>query len=150
MSSISSLCRRTIPIDTLKTCLPLLTSDTSRADSTSAFIATVSRTSAHGLTKEEPDNRGSTRAALPLLRRGNSPQAINLSSLAALSPDGIRVNSVHPGWVRTHMGSAAAPPGHENELVTVEAGAQPIVDLATSVAPTPTAKFLQREGELPR
>jgi NAD(P)-dependent dehydrogenase (short-subunit alcohol dehydrogenase family) len=75
--------------------------------------------------------------------------AFTIHLAAALAREGIRVNSVHPGWVRTHMGSAAAPPGHESELVTVEAGARPIVDLATSIAPTPTAKFLQREGELP-
>jgi NAD(P)-dependent dehydrogenase (short-subunit alcohol dehydrogenase family) len=75
--------------------------------------------------------------------------AFTIHLAAALVPEGIRVNSVHPGWVRTHMGSAAAPPGHESELVTVETGSQPIVALATSVASTPTARFLQREGELP-
>jgi NAD(P)-dependent dehydrogenase (short-subunit alcohol dehydrogenase family) len=93
-----------------------------------------------------------TRAALPLLLRGRSPQVINVSSLAgsltaqadlagplaavkpfaydaskaalnaftihlaaALARDGIRVNSVHPGWVQTHMGNVSVPPGRERD-----------------------------------
>jgi NAD(P)-dependent dehydrogenase (short-subunit alcohol dehydrogenase family) len=61
---------------------------------------------------------------------------------AALRPDAIRVNSVHPGWIRTELGTADAPLG-------IEEGARAIVAVAASVGGTPTAKFLHVDGELP-
>ncbi len=89
----------------------------------------------------------------PLMIRGESGNIVNVSSImgqlayagpgylayrsskaalnmitrvlaAELKPHGIRVNSAHPGWVRTRMGGPAAPG-------TPEEGAKPIVWLAT-------------------
>lgn len=60
----------------------------------------------------------------------------------AVAPHGIRVNSVHPGWVRTELGTDAAP-------LSVEEGARQIISLATSRGQAPSAKFLGPDGELP-
>ena len=60
----------------------------------------------------------------------------------ALMGDGIRVNSVHPGWVRTELGTSAA-------LVEVNEGARPIIALAASLGATPNARFVAPDGELP-
>ena len=56
--------------------------------------------------------------------------------------DGIKVNSAHPGWVRTELGTDHAPLG-------VAEGAQTIVDLALLPADGPTAQFVHRGEPLP-
>ncbi|CTQ71392.1 SDR family NAD(P)-dependent oxidoreductase [Roseibium alexandrii] len=57
-----------------------------------------------------------------------SKAALNLYTISlaqALAGDGIRVASVHPGWVKTDLGTDAAP-------LTIAEGAQTITELATN------------------
>jgi len=78
-----------------------------------------------------------------LLAYNSSKTALNGLTLAfakELAGDGVSVNSVCPGWVRTDMGSDAAPR-------TVEQGAAIAVRLATMDDP-PTGKFLDDGGEV--
>ena len=108
---------------------------------------------------------------LPELRKGRDARIINMSSgygqLEGLSPDvpsyclskltlngvtimlakalaaeGIAVNSVCPGWVRTDMGGAEAPR-------SVEQGADTAVWLATEADQSLTGKFLRDRTEIP-
>ena len=79
-----------------------------------------------------------------LLAYNSSKSALNGMTLAwskDLAGDKIAVNSTCPGWVKTDMGSAAAPR-------SVEQGAAIAVKLATMDAP-PTGKFLDDSGEIP-
>ena len=57
-----------------------------------------------------------------------------------LKPDGVSVNSICPGWVRTDMGGP-------NATRSVEQGAAIIVKLATMAKP-PTGKFLDDAGQV--
>jgi NAD(P)-dependent dehydrogenase (short-subunit alcohol dehydrogenase family) len=110
-------------------------------------------------------------AFLPLLRKAQNARIINLSSglgqldgmspsipsyslsklaingvtilLAnALQPDGISVNSMCPGWVRTDMGGASAPR-------SVEEGADTAVWLASEAPQELTGKFFRDRKEIP-
>jgi len=110
-------------------------------------------------------------AFLPLLRKAQNARIINLSSglgqldgmspnipsyslsklaingvtilLAnALQPDGIAVNSMCPGWVRTDMGGAGAPR-------SVEEGADTAVWLASEAPHELTGKFFRDRKEIP-
>jgi len=54
----------------------------------------------------------------------------------------IKVNSAHPGWVKTEMGTAAAP-------MEIPDGAKTSVALATLGADGPTGKFIHAGQELP-
>ncbi len=54
----------------------------------------------------------------------------------------IKVNSAHPGWVKTEMGGEAA-------LLDVEAGARTSVRLATLAEDGPTGGFFHLEDRLP-
>ncbi len=79
-----------------------------------------------------------------MLAYNSSKTALNAMSLALakdLADEGISVNSVCPGWVKTDMGSDAAPR-------TVDQGAAIAVKLATMDAP-PTGKYLDDAGEIP-
>ncbi len=67
----------------------------------------------------------------------SSKAALNMITrvlAAELKPRGVRVNSAHPGWVRTRMGGPAAPG-------TPEEGAAPIIWLATLGPDGPTGGF---------
>jgi len=112
-----------------------------------------------------------TQAFLPFLRKAKGPRVINMSSgygqLGSLSPevpsyclsklglngitlmlsralqaDGIAVNSMSPGWVRTDMGGAAAPR-------SVEQGADTAVWLATEAPQALAGKFFEDRQEIP-
>lgn len=79
-----------------------------------------------------------------LLAYNSSKSALNGLTLAFakdLAGDRISVNSTCPGWVKTDMGTDAAPR-------TVEQGAAIAVKLATMDDP-PTARFLDDGGEIP-
>ena len=109
-----------------------------------------------------------TQAFVPLLRKSKQPRVVNVSSgygqieglsagvpsycisklalngvtimlAEALKPDGIAVNSVCPGWVRTEMGGPQAPR-------SVEQGASGIVWLAVDAPQAESGKFF-RDGQ---
>ena len=61
---------------------------------------------------------------------------------AELYADGIAVNSMCPGWVRTDMGGA-------NAERSVEEGADTAAWLATEADPSLTGKFFRDRTEIP-
>ncbi|ODU24487.1 MAG: short-chain dehydrogenase [Verrucomicrobia bacterium SCN 57-15] len=67
---------------------------------------------------------------------------ITLMLAEALKADGIAVNSLCPGWVRTDMGGASAPR-------SVEEGADTAVWLATEADQQLTGKFFRDRKEIP-
>ena len=61
---------------------------------------------------------------------------------AALADTNIKVNSAHPGWVKTDMGTDAAP-------MEIADGAKTSVALALLKADGPTGKYIHLGNELP-
>ena len=89
-------------------------------------------------------NPGGAWYGVNLLAYNSSKLALNGLTLALskdLAGDRISVNSTCPGWVKTDMGSDAAPR-------SVEQGAAIAVKLATMDDP-PTGKYLDDAGEIP-
>ncbi len=68
--------------------------------------------------------------------------AFTIHLAAALASDGIKVNTAHPGWVKTDLGTEYAP-------LTVDEGVTTILDLATIGEDGPTGKFFHQGQELP-
>jgi NAD(P)-dependent dehydrogenase (short-subunit alcohol dehydrogenase family) len=111
-----------------------------------------------------------TRALIPFLKKSDDPRVINLSSTMGqfdsmgagyaayrisktalnaltviqsreLARDGINVNTMCPGWVKTEMGGSEAPRSPEE-------GAETAVWLATA-GKLPTGKFFKDKKEIP-
>lgn len=59
-----------------------------------------------------------------------------------LRPEGIKVNSADPGWVKTEMGGAGA-------LLEISEGAETSIRLATLEANGPTAGFFHKDRTVP-
>jgi NAD(P)-dependent dehydrogenase (short-subunit alcohol dehydrogenase family) len=68
--------------------------------------------------------------------------AFTVHLAAAVLADGILVNSAHPGWVKTELGTEAAD-------LSVEEGAKTLVELALFRKGAPTATFVHRGQPLP-
>jgi len=112
-----------------------------------------------------------TLALLPLLEAGKPARVINVSSqlgsvqnmtdgwasygiskaalnaatrklAQALQGRGIAVNAASPGWVKTEMGTDAAP-------LSVEQGAKNITRIITDMPPTLTDHYLEEHGQIP-
>lgn len=80
-----------------------------------------------------------------LLGYGASKAALNMFTVQLaheLRDTPIKVNSVHPGWIKTDMGGAEAPG-------TVEEGADTVVWLATAPADGPTGGFFSERKPMP-
>lgn len=77
---------------------------------------------------------GMSGGSLPYRLSKSAVNCFVLSAAADLAPDGILVNAMHPGWVRTDMGGSTAS-------VTPEEAARTALQLATIDAGGPTGRF---------
>jgi NAD(P)-dependent dehydrogenase (short-subunit alcohol dehydrogenase family) len=114
--------------------LPLIRkSDSGRIVNVSSIMGSLTIHSREGSMSYKPLAYDASKAAVNVF-------TIHLA--AALSGTNIKVNSAHPGWVRTTMGGPRAP-------LSPEEGVRTAVWLATVGPDGPTGKFFHREDELP-
>lgn len=75
---------------------------------------------------------------------GIAKAALNALTVATAreAPQGVKINAMCPGWVRTRMGGPAAN-------LSPEEGADTAIWLATLPADGPTGKFFRRRQEIP-
>jgi NAD(P)-dependent dehydrogenase (short-subunit alcohol dehydrogenase family) len=114
--------------------LPLIEkSDAGRIVNVSSILASLAIHSKEGSLSYKPFAYDASKTAV---------NAFTIHLAAALSGTNIKVNSAHPGWVRTDMGGPKAP-------LTPAEGAKTAVRLATLGPDGPTGKFFHGEKELP-
>ena len=85
-------------------------------------------------------------AAFQVLSYDAAKAALNMFTIhlaAELAGTGIKVNSAHPGWVKTELGGLDAAP------MEIADGAKTSVALALLGADGPTGHFVHLDGELP-
>lgn len=111
---------------------------------TSGDASIVNVSSAMGSSTLHADLAGPLAYAKPFAY-DSSKAAVNAFTVhlaAALAGDGIVVNSAHPGWVKTALGTDAAE-------LSVEDGAKTIVEMALYRKSGPTAQFAHNGASLP-
>jgi NAD(P)-dependent dehydrogenase (short-subunit alcohol dehydrogenase family) len=109
-------------------------SDSGRIVNVSSILASLSIHSREGgLSSYKPFAYDASKTAV---------NAFTIHLAAALSGTNIKVNSAHPGWVRTGMGGPHAP-------LSPAEGARTAVRLATLGPDGPTGKFFHGEVEVP-
>jgi NAD(P)-dependent dehydrogenase (short-subunit alcohol dehydrogenase family) len=116
--------------------LPLIRkSEAGRIVNVSSMLASLAihANPKHPMIEVKPFAYSSSKAAL---------NQFTIHLAAALRNTSIKVNSAHPGWVRTDLGGPAA-------IMDVEEGAQTTVRLATLSPDGPSGKFLHFRQELP-
>ncbi len=93
-----------------------------------------------GIHSTSPDFDGTKPFAYDVSKTAVNAFTVHLA--AALKGTAVKVNSAHPGWVRTDLGGPEAPLG-------VEEGAKTAVKLATLPADGPTGGFFHNDDRLP-
>ncbi len=121
-------------VELTQTLLPLLRkSSAGRIVNISSILGSLTIHSGQGALSYKPFAYDVSKTAV---------NAFTIHLAAALAGTNIKVNSAHPGWVRTDMGGAHAP-------LSLAEGAATAVRLATLGPDGPTGKFFHGDEELP-
>lgn len=123
-------------VDLTQALLPLIKkSEAGRIVNLSSVLASLSLHS-----DEQSPIYGSRSMAYNASKTALNQFTIHLA--ASLKNTNIKVNSAHPGWVKTELGGDAAP-------MSVRVGAKTSVDLATLDDDGPSGKYMHLGKELP-